>query len=145
MFSFSVIGSIIRFTFALLYLHRPSDGHPDDGPRAAALWHHHGPLHHPATLAELPHGPVQPTDADREHAGTRYRGRSWRCRASVRAEQWNPSPVVSEINHGGKLTKPRNTLVYVTRWKSHQTFSALFHCGSLDRMLCFFPLRSAFH
>lgn len=68
---FSVLGAIVWLEFRLLCLCRPSDGHPDDWPRATALWHHHGPLHHPAALAELPHGPLQPTDADREHAGTR--------------------------------------------------------------------------
>ncbi|XP_044890998.1 ubiquitin conjugation factor E4 B isoform X2 [Felis catus] len=52
---------------------RPSDGHPDDRPGAAALRHHHGPLHHPAAPAQLPYGPLQPPDADREHAGTSAR------------------------------------------------------------------------
>ncbi|XP_045338051.1 ubiquitin conjugation factor E4 B isoform X3 [Leopardus geoffroyi] len=51
----------------------PSDGHPDDRPGAAALRHHHGPLHHPAAPAQLPYGPLQPPDADREHAGTSAR------------------------------------------------------------------------
>lgn len=137
LFSFSVVGPIIRFVFALLCLCRPPHGHPDDGPRAAALRHHHGPLHHPATLAELPHGPLQPTDTDREHAGTRYRGRSWRRRASVRAGRWSPSPVVAEINHRGKLTKSRNPRVDDTQWKRHHTFFALFHYGSLDLLPCF--------
>lgn len=145
LFSFSVLGPIIRFVFAMLCLCRPPDGHPDDGPRAAALRYHHGPLHHPATLAELPHGPLQPTDADREHAGTRYRGRSGRCRASIRAERWSPSPIVVEINHSGRggLTESRNPLVGDTQWKRHHTFFALFHYGSRD-LLPYFLSSSVF-
>lgn len=72
----SVVGPV-RLEVALLCLCRPSDGHPDDWPRAAALRHHHGPLHHSAAPAQLPHGPLQPADADREHAGARYRVHGW--------------------------------------------------------------------
>lgn len=63
--------SLHRWSNLLCCLHRPPDGHPDDRPCEAALWHHNGPLHHPAASAELPHRPLQPTDADGEHAGTR--------------------------------------------------------------------------